>query len=486
MFRLMNVEQSTLMKTNNKNGAIEFTLPKSSPLPVDADLSQLQLSESGSQSKGHENAAAVVEGTGSQSHANYMLEITSPYSHRVLFSASTRDREFMRVYLGDVSGFNINIIPHPTTADLWVLVAQGEQQFTPMDLEQRFALMEQGLNPPAEWPKPSEQIVCTAGIQNDFVICAEPATTVPFAGPQLEGVCLDELSWLYLVFGQRDARVFMGPDIPYMMYGAKAKSICFGQWLQDARSVLFQFKSHRRITKDKSSFHSPLEVTRASGARGVEKNYFLFWDGANVAYVHYTLWPKRAFSRLQDDGAGSSDLAKLSEYHDQICMAKFMPPVKKEPQDSEDIHQATNSLAITMCKRSDQFCRPDDSNTFIMHLFHHKTYLQGHAMYEPYVVLFQRYAPFAIHAIGQRPYWIHGRGNFTETTESLLFKDPDRVRPVGHTEMFYITSMNWKSHLQKYHGYIDDVLFISFGIEDVKSGIIDVVAGDLFDDLAYC
>lgn len=388
----------------------------------------------------------------------------------------------MRVYLGGVHGNNINIIPHPTKADFWILVAQRHQLYTPMSLRQTFTQEKQNF----ERPPPSEQVTCTAGIQNGNVICAETAITVPFLGPQMDGVCLDEIAFVTLVQGWRDSRVFMGPNVPYIIYGAKSESICFGQWLQDARSVLPQFESHRHIAKDKSSFTSAVELTRSSGAGVMEKNYFLFWDADNSAHVHYTLWPKRAFSKLHDDGTVSPDLAPASEYSDQICMAKFMPPVKKDPQSSEALHQATNSLTVTMCKRSDPLCQPNDSNTFIMHLFHHKTYTQGHAIYEPYVVLFQRHAPFAIHAIGQRPYWIYGRGNFTETTESPHFTDPSKRRPEGHTEMFYITSMNWRSHSQKYHGYIDDILFLSFGIEDAKPGIIDILAGDLFDDLAYC
>lgn len=50
---------------------------------------------------------------------------------------------------------------------------------------------------------------------------------------------------------------------------------------------------------------------------------------------------------------------------------------------------------------------------------------------------------------------------------------------MDQTQFFYITSMSWKAHDQKYHGYIDDVIFVLFGIEDASAGGIDVVAGDL-------
>jgi hypothetical protein len=69
---------------------------------------------------------------------------------------------------------------------------------------------------------------------------------------------------------------------------------------------------------------------------------------------------------------------------------------------------------------------------------------------------------------------------------SMQYQGREEYIPEGHTEMFYMTSMSWKRHDQKYHGYLDDVMFLAFGIEDTRAGAIDVLAGDLLQDLAYC
>ena len=58
--------------------------------------------------------------------------------------------------------------------------------------------------------------------------------------------------------------------------------------------------------------------------------------------------------------------------------------------------------------------------------------------------------------------------------------------PADHTERLYLTSMSWRTHGKKYHGFIDDVLFLGFGIEDSRAGAIDVLAGDILQDLAFC
>ena len=103
------------------------------------------------------------------------------------------------------------------------------------------------------------------------------------------------------------------------------------------------------------------------------------------------------------------------------------------------------------------------------------------------MILFKSNAPFAVHAISQRPLWIHGRNNLTKWTGSLQYEGrPESDIPEGHTEMFYITSMSWRGHDQKYHGYADDTLLLAFGIEDTRAAAIDIKAGDLLQDLGYC
>jgi hypothetical protein len=52
----------------------------------------------------------------------------------------------------------------------------------------------------------------------------------------------------------------------------------------------------------------------------------------------------------------------------------------------------------------------------------------------------------------------------------------------NQTEMFYNTSLGWKAHDLKHHEYVDDVLFIGFGIEGFRTAGIDILAGDLLGD----
>jgi hypothetical protein len=142
--------------------------------------------------------------------------------------------------------------------------------------------------------------------------------------------------------------------------------------------------------------------------------------------------------------------------------------------ENESIHQATNSLAVTLCKRAETDCVPTGYNTFLVAIVHHKKFFGFHPVYEPYVILFRQSAPFEIYAISEKPLWIAGRGRsgFGGTHDQ--------------TEMLYMTSMSWRDHGQTYHGYLDDVLFLSVGVEDSRTGAVDVVAEDLLRGMGLC
>lgn len=229
-------------------------------------------------------------------------------------------------------------------------------------------------------------------------------------------------------------------------------------------------------------FRRATELRRPPPYGNVEKNWFLFWDKDEQMYAHYDVFPKRVFAKLEWDGSIGEDLALAAKEKDEICMEKYMP---KPAKTLESVHQATNSLSITLCKRTDTTCTPNSSNTFILSIFQHKTYYLMHSLYEPYIMLFKQEAPFEIHAISKKPLWINGRG-LPGSGLKVPGLYPEEDQAWQQTEMFYVTSMSWKQQGQRYHGYVDDVIFLAFGIEDLKTGGIDILAGDLLQDLGIC
>ncbi|KAM0260818.1 hypothetical protein ACHAQJ_002585 [Trichoderma viride] len=404
----------------------------------------------------HEQEAEVPIGFGkpetngnappSHSHSgNNSVPPDIQISHQEIFSTSTTDKKYFSIdFAGKHNGMNPNIIPHPTLEKTWMVVAQLVRD--PDDQSVYFT-----------------ELVCNAVFQDNVLRCLQPPTALPVV-PSKGGKCEGDLAYFSFNVGPHDARVLYGPDTPYIVYGSNSQFTCFGLFIQDFRELV----DWRGQEAGSEYFSVGTELQRPLPWNPIEKNWFPFWDPAGQMYIHYDVAPKRAFAQINADGSVGADLAVFTEADDAKCIAKYMPMVLNS---FESIHQASNSLKVTMCKRTDAICIANESNTFIFTIWQRKTFYHFHGVYEPYLMLFQEQAPFAMHAVSKKPLWIHGRQHHLDRDTS---------------DMFYVTSISWKSPGVTYHGYLDDELFIGFGIEDRESGAIDMTAEELMSGLGLC
>ena len=337
---------------------------------------------------------------------------------------------------------NPNILPHPTLANTWIIVAQRKYE---------------------EASPEFKELACEAIIWDDTLRCQGLPTALPIAATA-GGKCDGDLSYFNLNVGPHDARFFYGPEKPYIVFGSNSMFTCFGQFIQSF-SALADWSNN---TSSQDDFHVATELQRPNSWGNIEKNWFPFWDEEGRMYIHHDIRPARVFAQVQLDGSVGPDLGALAAASDEKCILKYMPELAPE---LESIHQATNSLKVTMCPNAAQGCRPNKDNTFIISIYQHKTYYNFHSVYEPYVMVFKQQAPFRIHAMSRRPLWIHGREWHPERNTS---------------DMFYVTSISWKSRERRYGGFLDDEVFIAFGIEDENAGGIDVLASELLGDLGLC
>jgi hypothetical protein len=377
--------------------------------------------------------------------------------HRKLFSLSTRDRRYFRIDWGEFRGYNPSIISHPNESGVYLVSAQKTET------------SEDVVN--------SVELLCKAKFDDGVLKCIE----TPFPAPVelTEGHCEGDVEYFNLRQGPRDARVFYGLSRSYIIYGSLATRSCLGMFVQDLGAIVDGFDEEIGPEQD-HLFADGTEMQRTPPYALMQKNWFLFWDDSDNVYVHQDIYPQRSFTQIYANGSVGRDLSLDSKEHDQACIAAYWPRLATE---NESVHQATNSLAVTLCKRLDNDCTPNDGNTFIMSIFQHQTFYSWHAQYYPYVTLFRSSTPFSLHATTRRSLWIHGKKVITNTTESVLLNG---AVPKDQDELFYMTSINWKNQGQYYHGYIDDTLLLGFGIEDTNSGGIDILAGDLLEDVSFC
>nr|POE65676.1 hypothetical protein CFP56_58782 [Quercus suber] len=389
-------------------------------------------------------------------------------SHLVLKSRRTSDGKYWNVRFGHGHpSANVNFVPHFAKPNVWWIVAQHFK--FPGDYQMFFT-----------------QLVCEASFNEDGVLhCNKAPVILPIQGTDTDQ-CTGELGFWNINIGPHDARAFQGPDAPYIMYGTQSKWHCMGQFIQDFRRITDWSEFPKT---DKSlPFFWPTDIQRPRPHGPVEKNYFVFWDQNKEMYIHADLPPKRSFAKLHPDGTANKNLAPMVAAKDAKCVKDKMAKVLSEYAESN--HQATNSLAITMCKRSDPTCVPSSQNTFIFAIFQSKTFYQAHGVYEPYLMVFQNIAPFSMHAFSKRPLWIHGRGEaggeWGKGNKETYAPASSLNAPEDQTEMVYVTSMAWKEKNVTYQGFLDDELWLGFGVEDRKSGGMDVIAQTLMDDLDFC
>ena len=402
------------------------------------------------------------------------------YTHREIFSHTNPPGRYYPInFTANREGINPSLIPHPQFPNTWILIAQ--QQKSDVQRSVWFA-----------------ELVCDAVFDHAAgeVRCKAPPLTLPIARTKGAGKCVGELEHFSWSIGPHDARVAYGPNGPYTVFGGQSRYTCFGQYMQDFRGLVDWGRVERSDTSmgegNKAlDFWHAIDLQRPGQYGMVEKNWFPFWDAQGMMYLHYDIYPRRSFAQVLDsEGNAGGDLAVYTAAHDEACLKRYIPEL---PEKDESVHQATNSLLVTLCKRSEAGCVPNEANTFVMMIIQHKRFKNLHSTYEPYVVLFQQKAPFALHAISQKPLWIHGRKVVGERPKAV--KENFFGKGWDQSEMVYVTSINWKGDGKgdgdggsgnRWHGCADDVLLLGFGIEDERSAVLDVAVGELLAGLGVC
>ncbi|KAL3484702.1 hypothetical protein BJX62DRAFT_218390 [Aspergillus germanicus] len=423
-------------------------------------------------------------------------------THQILRSVTSKDGAYFPIDFGSRRAINPSLIPHPEDNTTWIVTAQ--------------------LHEPRRGDKPRlwfAELVCTAAFSNstettangntgsssnnnrEALHCIDPPLILPIAAtPSDSSKCPPDTAFFSLSIGPHDARVFHGPEGPFTIYGSTSQFTCFGQWMLDFRLLVDWGVD---TVNDHGGFvRTPTELQRPfmTPYRVVEKNWFVFWDAGGQSYVHYDIAPSRSLAQLHADGSVGPDLAPQTAESDNTCLTRLLPSIPTTPDpappgtNSESIHQATNALSITLCERADPSCVPGPENTFILTIVQHKSFYRLHSTYGPYVVLFRAVEPFGIYGVSSKPLWIEGRrapatsrAAASSEEEGESQDENDRMQSLKvQSEMMYVTSISWKTHGQRYHGFVDDVLFIGFGIEDAATGVIDIRAGDLVDGIELC
>lgn len=175
-------------------------------------------------------------------------------------------------------------------------------------------------------------------------------------------------------------------------------------------------------------------------------------------------------------------------------------------------HQATNSLRLVLCERTDSGCKPSPENTVFFALVHRKfaNILKLPLRYERYFIVWSAAPPFNMLGISLFPLlmanetasgWSASQNWADDPVNAKMAQQNKRTsnatsEPFGGKDLWafftYTVSISYgwgreKDEVEgKNLGYLDDDVVLGIGIDDVGLGFSRVKAGDLVQCLRAC
>lgn len=280
------------------------------------------------------------------------------------------------------------------------------------------------------------------------------------------------------------------------------------------------------------SYPSLTELTRnpANTRSQIEKNWFLFFPLTGESYIHYDILSTRSstrgrtFAKLLGNGLTTTN---LTDPFEQVCLVE--PPsltrpekTKREPADPRNRdgtwHQATNSLRLILCNRSDRGCKATSKNTVFFAIAHRKfeNEIGLPLRYERFFIVWQAIPPFSMlgisqHAILMANETVSGFSpskNWADDPTNSAIVASTRKSNLNATEPFggkdnwayftYTVSISYAwgrpprkgiagDEAQDMHvGYLDDEVLLGIGVDDKAQTFSRVKAGELVQCLKPC
>ena len=244
----------------------------------------------------------------------------------------------------------------------------------------------------------------------------------------------------------------------------------------------------------------------------------LFFPPNGEAYVHYDLPPikpgkqGRTFAKLLGNGLTT---ANLTDPLEQPCLQEL---TQEEEPDKTKLggtwHQATNSLRLILCNRSDSKCKASPANTVFFALVHRKfpNVLKLPLRYERFFIVWSGTPPFGMVGVSRHPILMANEtaGGWSDTQNweddfypnsrsdhSLTTTDQNAAKHNwgGFTYTVSI-AYAWGRQPRRgssgdesedmHVGYLDDDVVLGIGVDDAGSVFSRVKAGELVQCMRAC
>lgn len=294
--------------------------------------------------------------------------------------------------------------------------------------------------------------------------------------------------------GPEDMKLFWtreGAPLLIFTYQVDEDNLCQGMFLVDARSAIPELikafgKEHNNMPPIR--FEEPILLHRQppdgeedSARYQREKN----WAFTQSLFSHdadelmFMVEPGRLF-RWKSDNEPVEDVGSNPE----SAVTEPYPPDLKSGEETwhsaeqtcvhdvmlsnNHVHQSTPMLSITLCNRGE--CEPSANNTVMVGMLQRRydRPAVSNTWYDRHIAVYSSDAPYNMISVSKTLIY-YGEGNKYIWTGSMVYiKKDDRYS------------------YDRSHGFLDDEIWLSFGIGDSAPGWIDVEARDLVAGHYFC
>ncbi|KAK9371623.1 uncharacterized protein V1513DRAFT_455109 [Lipomyces chichibuensis] len=295
--------------------------------------------------------------------------------------------------------------------------------------------------------------------------------------------------------GHIEPRIFMSPlGEPLMIFSTNGQTNCEHDFVVDLRTIVPDLGPKLQVENVPIRFGNLTVLPSATPLAEMEKTYQLLFDDKAEIFVHR--------------GIGERSLTSISDYYGMhnlavdslapeciLSLGKYVPDPDRQKLTLE---QATNSLRVTLCEYP---CEPTLDNTVLMSIMHVKYVHLEEVYYRRYLVIMNATAPFGILARSSNLIYMGSDERATVFTVAMEwdhshFRDRRKsfVNPqkaVTKREEFAVNAAKLTPDMNSlvndyYHGWLDDTVLISLGVNDQESAFTHINASQLLDCLEPC
>ncbi|KAK4047506.1 hypothetical protein OIO90_006148 [Microbotryomycetes sp. JL221] len=263
--------------------------------------------------------------------------------------------------------------------------------------------------------------------------------------------------------GPEDPRLFFTNDgQPLLLYSQTGRSpnICRAIFMIDARVVIPGLTDalKRAGWNPPIVFKEQTDLIRENQFN-IEKNWAPFLGEQDELFFHVSLVPQEIYKWVP--GLTLRALDPSPPTHN--CLTEVIGAEMNRVK----FHHATPLLRVTLCKRGE--CKPSIHNTVLFGIIHIKYHPLPYLFYERRVVTWNVTSPY----------------EYLSVSKPLTYSGTNQADPI------FTVSMAWDHPSSRHglglnHGFLDDIVLISFGVYDYGSAYIDVQASALVSDHTLC